>query len=134
MRLTTFTFLTVLALLYAGLTVVETSMYQTWDHELLVQKDIQNKVAYFNRLGGFTEQLLRRMAIDSQHDPALAQLLKEHRVKVIIAPVAEKDATGTAPASPPAATPDASANPANPAPVAPNNVPQPPQSTDTVHP
>ena len=131
MRLTTFTFLTVLALLYAGLTVVETSMYQTWDHELLVQKDIQNKVAYFNRLGGFTEQLLRRMAIDSQHDPALAQLLKEHRIKVIFAPVAEKDA----PASPAAgAPPDASVNPGNPPAVAPTNVPQPPQSTDTVHP
>jgi hypothetical protein len=134
MRLTTFTFLTALALLYAGLTLAETAMYQTWDRALLEQKDLQNKVIYFQRLGGFAEQLLRRLAVDSQHDPALAQLLKEHRIKVVFTPVAEKDAPGGGPATPAAGIPSPSATPGGAPAVAPNNLPQPPQTPDAAHP
>ena len=133
MRLTTFTFLTVLALLYVGLTLAETAMYQTWDRALLQQKDIENKVAYFHRLSGFIEQLLRRMAIDSQRDPALAKLLKEHRIKVIVSPVAENEAPVGGPASPVGGASGAITPPGDAA-VAPNKVPQPPASPETNHP
>jgi hypothetical protein len=134
MRLTTFIFLTVLALLYAGLTVVETAMYQTWDRALTEQKELQNQVLYFQRLSGFTEQLLRRLAIESQHDPALAQLLKDHRVKVVVTPVAEKETPGGGQGLPATGVPDASATPGGAAAAAPNKLPQPPQSPDVAHP
>jgi hypothetical protein len=133
MRLTTFTFLTALALLYAGLTLAETAMYQTWDRALYQQKDIANKVAYFHRLSGFIEQLLRRMAIDSQHDPALAKLLKDHRIKVVVGPVAEKDTPGGGPVSPAAGAPDTSVTPGDAA-AAPNKLPQTPPSPGTNQP
>jgi len=83
MRFSSFFILTALALLYVVLTVAETAMYQTWDHATAQQRDIQNKVAYFQRLNGFLGQLVRRMAVDSLHDPALTQVLKEHRIKVV---------------------------------------------------
>ena len=76
--------MTALALLFAGLSVAETMTYHRWEQEIVEQRDIQIKVDYFQRLDGVLDRLLRRMAIDSQRDPALAQLLKENNVNLIV--------------------------------------------------
>jgi hypothetical protein len=84
MKLLPFCILTALALIYAGLTIAESALYQTWDRALSDQKDIQTKVAFYQRLDGTINLLLRRMAVDSQRDPALLKLLNDHKIKVVI--------------------------------------------------
>lgn len=138
MRLTTFTFLTVLALLYAGLTLAETAMYQTWDHALRQQKQLEYDVAYFQNLRGFIEQLLHRLAIDSQHDPALAEMLKEHRIKVIITPEAQRVLQDSGPPAPATNSPGPSPAPTDATVPSETNklppTPPTPQPPDSSHP
>lgn len=93
MKLLPFSILTVLALILAGLTLMETMMYRAWEQAQDDQRILQRKVAYYQKLNTFTEQLLRRMAIDSQRDPALAQVLKDNNIKVVISnPNQQQDA------------------------------------------
>ncbi len=84
MKLISFCILTALSLLYAGLTLAETALYQTWDRAMAQQKEIQNKVAFYQRLDGTINQLLRRMAVDSQRDPALVEVLAQNKIKVVV--------------------------------------------------
>lgn len=80
----TFYIVIILAVIYAGFTVSETWMYQRWELASAEQREVQSKLAYAQRLKNFTDQFLRRLAIDSQHDPALADLLKKHNIKVVV--------------------------------------------------
>jgi hypothetical protein len=94
MRFSSFFTITLLALAYAGLTIAETAMYKSWDRAQNEQKIIQAKVNYVQKLNNRIERLLSRMAIDSQHDPALTKLLKEHGFNVVVRePVPISDAT-----------------------------------------
>ena len=84
MKLPAFCILTLLSLIYAGLTLQESMVYRAWDKSLADQKGIQMKIAYFQQLDVFTKQLLQRMVIESQRDPAIGDLLKENKLKVVI--------------------------------------------------
>jgi hypothetical protein len=84
MKLWSFCLLTTLALLYTGLTVGETVTYRRWEKAVYDQKDIQAKMTYFQNMGRVLDSLMHRMAFDSLHDPALAQMLKDHKVKVVV--------------------------------------------------
>lgn len=98
MKLFAFCTITVLSLLYAGLTIMETLTYRQWEQAVIEQKDIQAKVAFFQRMNTVLDQMLRRMAIESQHDPALARLLEENKVKVVVndqSPPSVKSPLGT---------------------------------------
>jgi len=88
MKLFSFCILTALALLYAGLTVAETITYRKWEQAVGEQKEIQLKVQFFQNQNRVINSLLRRMAYDSLHDPALAQFLKEKKIKVVVNDVA----------------------------------------------
>lgn len=109
MRLPAFIILTLLSLGYAGLTVAETFMYQSWERTVAEQKDVQTKIVYFQNLNAFTEQVLRRMAAESPHDPAIAELLRQRKIKVVIAPSAPGAAA--TPETSPAQTPPTPAHP-----------------------
>ncbi len=112
MKLVPFSILTAFALIFAILTVAESGMYQAWEKAVFKQKDLQSRVVYYQRLNAFTEQVLRRLAVDSQRDPAIADLLKKHGIKVVISPAASINATPV-PAAPGAApAPDAADKPA----------------------
>jgi len=85
MKLVSFCLLTALSLVYAALTVAETMTYHKWEYAVNDQRLVQAKVAYFNHLGTVViPSLEQRLAIDSQRDPALARLLKDHKIKVVI--------------------------------------------------
>lgn len=84
MKLASFCILTVFALIFAALTVAETAMYQSWDNALAQQKIIQMKVNYLQQQNGVIRELLRRLAVDSQRDPALTELLKQNHINVVI--------------------------------------------------
>ena len=111
--------LVVLALFYGVLTFAETGLLDAWDRKRAEQQEIERRVAYFQHMNVVTGQMLRRLAVESQHDPAIAQLLKKMRVKVIVdTPEAEREAgvTRTVPAAPTVpATPAASVTPTVPA-------------------
>src|SRR5258706_6991128 len=95
MKLASFIILTLLSLIYAGLTAMETASYQTWDQALIEQRQIQLKLAYLQRLNDFTQQVVRRLAIESQRDPALMELLRQRQIKMIIkTPESTKAAPG----------------------------------------
>ena len=80
----TFYIVIFLATIYAVFTASETWMYNRWEAAATEQKEIQSNLAYAQRLKSFTEQLLRRLALDSQRDAALADLLKKHKIKVVV--------------------------------------------------
>jgi hypothetical protein len=84
MKIISFSLLTVLALVYASLTMAETMTYHKWEKAINEQKYTQAKLAYFNNLNSLLERLARQLALDSQSDPALAQLLKDNKIKVVI--------------------------------------------------
>lgn len=84
MKLASFCVLLVFALIFAGLNIIETLMYQAWDDALEQQKVVHIKLSFFQQQNETTQNLLKRIAIESQHDPALAQLLKERNIKVVI--------------------------------------------------
>jgi len=102
MKLFSFIILMTLATIYVGLTVGETVTYRKWQRAVYEQKDVQAKLTYFQNLNRIIEVLLRRMAYDSQHDPALAQMLKERRIKVVLTgpPQPASDTPGTVPMTP----------------------------------
>jgi len=105
MRLVSFCILTALALLYAGLTLAETKMYQKWERALNDQKIIQTKIAFYQHLNGQIQTLLREMALASKQDPAMAALLKENKINVVYsAPVSVKG--NQSPEASPVAVPD----------------------------
>jgi len=85
MTRTTYFITLMLALILAVLTLLETWVYKKWDDAATQQRDNQLKLAYSQSMRGFTEQFLRRLAIDSQRDPALAEMLKKDKVKVVVA-------------------------------------------------
>lgn len=104
-----------LTLFYGVLSFAETGLLDAWDRKRAEQQEIERRVAYFQHMNVVTGQMLRRLAVESQHDPAIAQLLKKMRVKVIVdTPEAEQEAgmTRTAPTAP--ATPAAPAVPTAP--------------------
>ena len=74
-----------LSLILVVLTLLETWVYKKWDEAATEQRDNQLKLAYGQSMRGFTEQFLRRLAADSQRDPALAEMLKKDKVKVVVA-------------------------------------------------
>jgi hypothetical protein len=83
MKFVPFILLTLLTLVYVGLTLAETMTYHKWEQAVFEQKVIQDKVAFYHRMNTVLDQLIRRMAYDSQHDPALVHLLADHRIKVV---------------------------------------------------
>ena len=99
MKLVSFSILTLLALIYAGLSVAESAMYHTWDRAINEQRSIQIKINYYQRMDNFIEQFLRRLAVDSQHDPAVADLLKKRNIRVVVTPEAVKDPAATTPSA-----------------------------------
>jgi hypothetical protein len=112
-----------------GLTVVETGSYEFWEEQQAIAKDLNGKLPYADRVDSFTEQLVRRVATDSLHDPSLAAMLKTLGVKVTEGPPQHSaqivPALPTTP-TPPAASTDAAPPAApelgpstNPAPTAP---------------
>jgi hypothetical protein len=80
----TFYFVITLSLIFSVATLGEAWLYESYENTVAQQQDIQAHLANSQRLNAFTEQLLRRLAVDSQHDPGLAELLEKHKVKVII--------------------------------------------------
>ena len=84
MKLVSFCLLTTLALLYAGLAIAETMTYRKWEKAMNDQKYIMAEMAFFDRMNSLLDQMVRQMAMDSRHDPALAQLLKDHNINVVI--------------------------------------------------
>jgi hypothetical protein len=110
MKLIPFCLLTALSLLYVALTFAESEMYETWDMALKEQRALQIKLAYYQRANAFIEALLKRLAVDSQHDPALAELLKQNQIKVVVTDPnnvraeAQPPQTEPAPAASPAST------------------------------
>ena len=81
-----FYFIAFLCVVFAGLTLVQTLMYQKWEQELAEQRQLQTRDPYVKQVDGFTEQLLRRTVTDSLHDPALSDLLKRLSITVVISP------------------------------------------------
>jgi hypothetical protein len=132
MKLLSFCVLTTLALVYAGLTIGETVTYRRWEQALNDQKDVQAKMTYFQNLSHVLDSLMHRMAVDSLRDPALAQMLKDHKIKVV---VKGAQAAGGAPAvdagssSAPLPAPLPVPSPAPPQPSAPS-----PTTATTPHP
>ena len=120
MKLVPFTFLVIFAVLYLGLTVAETFMYSSWEKATAKQKELQQRVVFYQRLSNFTEQVLQAIAISSQHDPAMVDLLKKRQIKVVTTPP-----SGSAPTSAPATNSVV----APVLPDAPNTVPAPPATT-----
>ena len=98
----------VLSLIFAGLTLWETWVYTLWEHVAEEQKEVQNHLVAAQRLNNFNEQFLRRLAVDSRYDPALAAMLKAHKVNVVIsnssspalAPLLQDAASNEPPSSP----------------------------------
>jgi len=84
MKLASFCILTALSMIYAGLTLVETMTYHKWEDEVNNQKYLQAQVAFFDHLNGVLDEMLKRMAYLSQHDPAMAQLLKDRNINVVV--------------------------------------------------
>ena len=108
MKLFSFIILMTLAVIYVALTVGETVTYRKWQRAVYEQKDVQAKLSYFQNLNRVIEVLVRRMAYDSQHDPAIAQMLKDRRIKVVLTgpPQPSSDATGTIPVTQPTTNPN----------------------------
>jgi len=113
MKIASFSLLTALALLYAGLTLAETMTYHKWEQAINDQKYTQAEVAYFDHLNMVLDEMVRRMAIASQHDPVMAQLLKEHNINVVVdngsaqpAPVGFDTTPPVNPSSTPPSKPD----------------------------
>ena len=84
MKIVSFSLLTVLALIYSALTLAETMTYRKWEEAVAVQQYTQGKLTYFGKLNARVQQMGRQMAIYSQTDPAIAQVLKDNKVRVII--------------------------------------------------
>jgi hypothetical protein len=84
MNLPKYCILVALSLAYAGLTLTEFNTYQNWEAAVNGQKLIQSKLANAKNLSGITDQFIRRLAVESQHDPDLADMLKKHDIKVVI--------------------------------------------------
>jgi len=108
MKLFSFIILMTLAVIYVALTVGETVTYRKWQRAVYEQKDVQAKLSYFQNLNRIIEVLVRRMAYDSQHDPAIAQMLKDRRIKVVLTgpPQPSSDAAGTIPVTQPTTNPN----------------------------
>jgi hypothetical protein len=111
-----------LSLVYAGLNLLESFQYQAWEVTLAQQHAVQLQLAYAQRQDSFNQELLKRLALESQHDLPLAELLKKHHIRVIFsgsqalvpAPTPPSDITG---------------------PVAPDKTPEAPASSPSpVHP
>lgn len=118
-------FLTVmgLAVMVALLTLMETWMYKRWLAASYEQRDVQTKLLMAQRQKTFCDQFLRRLALESQRDPALLDLLKKHRLKVTVANPAsdqgyELDHTAAPPAAVNATTAPGAPTPAKSAPRA----------------
>lgn len=111
-----FSFLVAFAVLFFGLTVTETCMYYSFENALAKQKELQQKMVFYQRLNNFTQQVMQRIAVDSQHDPALIELLRKRQIKVVssLQPPQATSAPATN-AAPTPATPD----PTGPAPTSP---------------
>ncbi len=71
-----------LSLLFAILVVAQTVVYRAWDIAYTQQLDYQAKLAQADRFNSFPEQLVRRIAVDSSRDAALAEILKKHGIIV----------------------------------------------------
>jgi hypothetical protein len=112
MKLVSFCILTTLSLIYAGLTMMETVTYHKWEAEVNNQKYLQAQVNYFDHLNAILDEMLKRTAYLSQHDPALAQMLKDHNINVVVenptTPPPASTSSFDAPAS--AQSPDKSAS------------------------
>jgi hypothetical protein len=89
-----FYFLIFLCAVFAGLTGLETYLYQNWEKALAEQKTFQIRESNAAQLDHFTEQLLRRTVAESFRDPALADMLKKQGIKVVVT------SSGVAPATP----------------------------------
>ncbi len=83
MKLVPFSFLVYFAVLYLGLTVAETFMYGAWEKALAKQKELQQRVVFYQHLSTFTQQVLQAIAISSPHDPAMVDLLRKRQIKVV---------------------------------------------------
>ncbi len=128
MKLWSFCLLTALALLYAGLTIGETVTYRRWEQALNNQKDIQAKMNYFQNMSRVLDNLLHRMAYDSLRDPALAQMLKDHKINVVVNGVPTASGTPTTPPT------SGFSPPSNTVPLAPETATPPSASTTPAHP
>jgi len=124
MKLVSFCILTALSLLYAGLTIAETLTYHQWEKAINDQRYTQAQVAYFDHLNGVLDEMVRRMAVLSQHDPAMTQLLKDHNIHVVI------DKDNPPPSTPPATSGFDQTPPVNPS-AAPATKSQPAPATST---
>jgi hypothetical protein len=124
MNLPSFCIVTALALLFAVLNYSEANLYQSWTNTLTDQKELQAKLANAQHLNEFTQALLRRVAIDSQHDPALADVLKKNDIKVVISkPVTTISTVITPPIQPPIPAPAPAFTNADQTPAAPQTAP-----------
>jgi hypothetical protein len=125
MKLLSLCLLTTLALLYAGLTMAETMTYRKWERAMADQRDVQAKVAYFQNMDQILQRMVRSIAYNSQHDPALGQLLKARNIKVVVTNSLPGNETMGADASTNAVPlPNLSLPPSsNPAPVPPGTTP-----------
>jgi hypothetical protein len=72
-----------LAVLFALLNGLEYWLYQSFEKVQWEQRVIQGRIAFAERQNSFNEALLRRLAIDSQRDPDLGELLKRHHVRIV---------------------------------------------------
>jgi len=126
MKLTSFCVLTSLALVYAGLTTMETVTYHKWEDAVNNQKYIQAQVNYFDHVNAILNEMIKRMAFLSQHDPALAQLLKDRNISVVV----------ENPTTPPASTPSSfdSSPPGDPVAPSPGKPAQIPSTSIPSHP
>ena len=95
----TFYFVIALSLVYVVLIGLETWMDQTWDITVYQQKVLQARVVNAQRIHFGAQQLLRRIAVESEHDPALLELLKKNKIKVNFKS-APDSSTNAAPAAP----------------------------------
>ena len=117
MKLAYFCILIALSLIFAGVTLFESTVHQTWDRALTEQKQIKAKMTFIQQRQEITARLLRRIAVESQHDPAFAELLRQYHINVVLSPEVKKmmpdinslpnplDKPDSAPAASPPATP-----------------------------
>ncbi len=78
----TFWAVTTLAGIYVLVAIAQAYMYSSLDKTMAEQREMQAKLTRVEPINNFTQQLIRRMIVDSANDPNLAQILKMNGVKI----------------------------------------------------
>lgn len=81
-----FSFLTVLALIFAGLVIIQTLLQQNWESAIANQKVFESRLAEAQHRGQVANELIRRLAVEAVKNPELQNVLKNNGIIVKVAP------------------------------------------------